>query len=228
MKNVILNPTFRQKGTPSNLSSTRPPMVAITGGIACGKSTLGRILTSMGAEVVDTDEMVHQLQRPGQPIAIAVEKAFGSECILPDGSVDRPALASLVFHDPNQLQKLNSLCHPLIRSRVADWCEEPSHAWLKACLIPLLFETGWESDWDWTLCIACSPETQFERLMGRGHSAEEARQRIAAQAPLEEKKARADIVICNDGTLDDLQHSVASLQEFLQDFISPTLHDSHR
>lgn len=214
METVIINASFRQKAPPL-LSDARPPIVAVTGGIACGKSAFGRFLASTGADLADTDEIVHQLQRPGRPLALAIGSAFGPECLLPDGGVDRPALARIVFHDPAQLERLNALSHPLVRRYVQDWCREPTSAWLKACLVPLLFETGWVSDWHWTLCIACSPETQLKRLMGRGLTAEEAQKRIATQMPPEEKAARADIVIRNDGSLDDLKASVEALRAIL-------------
>ena len=215
METVILNPSFRLKGSAFR-PGARPPLVAVTGGIACGKSAFGRMLASSGADVEDADEVVHRLQLPGQPLALAVADAFGSECLLPDGAVDRPALARIVFHDPAQLQRLNAISHPLVRQYIREWCGAPSEAWLRACLVPLLFESGWESDWDWTLCIACSPETQISRLLGRGLTAEEARRRIAAQAPQEEKAARADIVIRNDGSLDDLQAAVQTLRSLFQ------------
>ncbi len=214
METVILNPSFRLKGSAFR-PGARPPLVAVTGGIACGKSAFGRMLASEGADVEDADEVVHRLQLPGQPLALAIADAFGPGCLLPDGAVDRPALARIVFHDPVQLQRLNAISHPLVRQRLKEWCGAPSEAWLRACLIPLLFESGWESDWPWTLCIACSPETQLSRLLGRGLSAEEAQRRIAAQAPLEEKAARADIVIRNDGSLDDLRAAVGTLRQLL-------------
>jgi dephospho-CoA kinase len=220
METVIFNASFRRKGSAFS-PDARPPLVAVTGGIACGKSAFGRALAASGADVADTDEIVHRLQRPGQPLALAIGQAFGPECLRSDGSVDRPALARIVFQDPAQLKRLNALSHPLVRRVVQDWCREPSGAWLKACLIPLLFETGWESDWNWTLCVACSPETQLKRLLERGLTAEDARRRIAAQASPEEKAARADIVIRNDGSLDDLRRSVETLRRRLQESLHP-------
>lgn len=213
MKNVIFNDSFRQKGLAPSLPGSRPPIVAVTGGIACGKSTFGQALADSGAELIDTDEIVHQLQRPGQPIAIAVRDAFGPECLHPDGSVNRPALAQIVFHNPAELERLNALSHPLVKERVDAWCTAPSCAWLKAVLIPLLFESGWDFPWTWTLCIACSRETQMKRLLGRGLSKEDALRRIAAQASPEDKAARSDIILRNDGTLEDLRASVAFLKK---------------
>ena len=215
MGSVILSPAFRRKGL-ARTPDARPPLVAVTGGIACGKSALGAILQSTGAEVVDTDEIVHRLQAPGQPLSLAIGEAFGPECLLPDGSVNRPALARIVFGDPVQRERLNALSHPLVRDQVSAWRAKPSGAWLRACLVPLLFETGWESDWDWTICIVCSPETQWKRLLMRGLSEEDARRRLQSQAPPEVKAARADIVIRNDGSLDDLRSAVGELRQWVQ------------
>ena len=221
MNPVDCFPTFRPEGFATRpggpRSNARPPCLAVTGGIACGKSAFGRMLAELGAEVADADEIVHRLQLPGQPLAAAVLDAFGAECILPDGGVDRPALARRVFGDPEQLARLNRISHPLVREHLDAWRREPTDAWARVCLIPLLFETGWESDWDWTVCVTCSPETQLRRLMGRGLDADAARERIAAQMPPEEKAARADIVVRNDGSFDDLRVAALFLRDRIQE-----------
>lgn len=221
MNDVLFRPSLRlralapRSGDPR--SDAHPPCLAVTGGIACGKSAFGRMLAELGADVVDADEIVHELQLPGQPLARAIYDTFGPECIRPDGAVDRPALARLVFGHPDKLATLNRLSHPLVRERLDAWRREPTCAWARACLVPLLFETGWERDWDATLCVACSHETQLQRLLGRGLDAETARQRIAAQMPPEEKAARADIVVRNDGSLGDLRAAALLLRQRLQD-----------
>ena len=222
MNDVTFRPSFRPEGSATRSggcprSNPRPPCLAVTGGIACGKSAFGRMLAELGAEVADADEIVHQLQLPGQPLAAAIRDAFGPECILPDGGVDRPALARRVFGDPAQLEMLNRISHPLVRERLDAWRSEPTGAWARVCLIPLLFETGWESDWDGTVCVTCSPETQLRRLLDRGLDADAARKRLAAQLPPEEKAARADIVVRNDGTLDDLRAAARCLRDRIQE-----------
>ncbi len=197
------------------------PGLAVTGGIACGKSAFGRMLAELGADVEDADDVAHRLQEPGRPLAVAVRNAFGSECLRPDGGVDRPTLARIVFADPDKLATLNALSHPVIRRRLEEWRREPTDAWARFALVPLLFESGWEGDWDATICVTCSPETQLRRLLDRGLDEDGVRKRLAAQMPLSEKAARADIVVRNDGTLADLRAAALAVRNWIQEQAHP-------
>lgn len=186
--------------------------VAITGGIGCGKSALGRLLAERGADVVDADDIVHRLQQPGGALGAAVVRAFGSEFLKPDGSVDRAKLGALVFADAAQLAKLNAVSHPPVRDWLKAWRLVPTDAWAKVALIPLLFESGWEADWDLTVCVACAPDVQRARLRGRGWSDEEADRREAAQWPPHEKASHADIIVRNDAGLRELAQAADDLK----------------
>ncbi len=179
----------------------RVPYLAVTGGIACGKSLFGKLLEETGAEVADTDGMTHDLQRPGAPLAEAVRAEFGAEFLDAEGAVDRARLGALVFSDPASMARLNAAAHPLVFDALRAWLDRPTKAWAKVALIPLLFETRWRLPWDATFCVAASPAVQLQRLRGRGLSEEEARRRVASQMSLEDKIARADITVWNDGTV---------------------------
>lgn len=174
------------------------PGVAVTGGPACGKSSLGRLLAERGADVLDADTVVHRLQQPGAALHVAIRKEFGDEYLTTDGRVDRVRLGGLVFADPDARRRLEALSHPAVRAWIERWRLQPAKAWAKVALIPLLVESGWETDWDRVVCVTCSPERQFERLRERGLSAADIRRRLAAQAPMEEKVRCADWVVKND------------------------------
>jgi len=144
---------------------------------------------------------------PAQPALAEIQRAFGNEVISPDGTLRRDVLARIVFSDPVARQKLEAITHPLIREawkkRVETW--RTMNLCKAACVsIPLLFETNAESEFDATICIACSPATQRSRLAIRGWGAEQTAQRIAAQWPIEKKIAKANYVVWNEGGLDIL------------------------
>jgi len=188
------------------------PTVAITGSVGCGKSTLGRLLAASGAEVIDSDDIVHQLQKPGGTLSQAIGRTFGADCLLADGAVNRRKLASIVFADPQGLATLNEISHPLVRHQLANWRHQPATGWAKVALIPLLFEVGWEADWDYTVTVACEAQTQSARLQSRGWSNTEIERRMAAQWPTARKAALADFVINNDADLPTLERAAADLR----------------
>jgi dephospho-CoA kinase len=164
---------------------------ALTGGIACGKSLAARFLNELGVETLDADDIVHE--------------------IIPDPA-ERRRIAAEVFSDPIKRRELESRIHPLVRRRIHDWLEVPrsKEEPLRVAVIPLLYETGWETDFDFVGCIVSSRELQIARMMEyRGYSREEAVARIEAQLSTEEKAARADFVIANDSTEDNLRNQVA-------------------
>ena len=185
-------------------------VIGLTGGIACGKSEVGRILGEMGFAVCDADIVAHGLMRKGSPVFRKVVENFGDQILADDGEISRPALGKVVFENPEQLQQLNRLVHPAVRKNLAGWISEKRSRGENAVVqIPLLFESGMESlGWDAVYCVSCSEELVFRRLADRGLGRGEAERRIGSQMPLEEKERRADRVIHNLGTLEELKTAV--------------------
>jgi dephospho-CoA kinase len=191
---------------------------AITGGIACGKSTVAAWLPRWGGCVLDADAVVHALEAPGGAAVDPIRDAFGPGVVQAGGAVDRVALGRRVFRDPAALALLNSLVHPLVRPRIEAWLAEPVAPGVRfrAVVIPLLFETSWSTaGWDAVVAIVCDEAEQIRRLRGRGMSAAEARQRLAAQMSCAEKARRADYAIWNNGTVEALQEAVERLFQAL-------------
>ena len=191
---------------------------AITGGIACGKSTVAAWLPRWGGCVLDADAVVHALEAPGGAAVDPIRDAFGPGVVQAGGAVDRVALGRRVFRDPAALALLNGLVHPLVQQRIEAWLAEPVAPGVRfrAVVIPLLFETGWSTaGWDAVVAIVCDEAEQIRRLRGRGMSAAEARQRLAAQMPCAEKARRADYAIWNNGTVEALQEAVERLFQAL-------------
>jgi dephospho-CoA kinase len=177
--------------------------IALTGGIACGKSTLAEALRARGGHVIDTDEIAHRVLRPGEVTYKNVVDAFGPSVLQADLSIDRKVLGRLVFADPLQRAKLNEITHPAIRSVWQREREErarthPTH--FLAVMIPLLFECELEQMFSAVWCVGASRVTQLNRLKARGLSASEAAQRIASQLPVAEKMARSTLAFWGEGT----------------------------
>lgn len=175
---------------------------ALTGGIACGKSFFGGILSGLGVEVVDADEVVRALHAPGGKAAIAVRQAFGAGFIGPDGATDRKRLGELVFADVSARRRLEALLHPLVRQHILDWKASEPRPDFRCAQIPLLFESGWEGDWDATVTVESPLGLRLGRLAARGLSREEALRRIGSQLPSEVRRAKADFTIENDESAD--------------------------
>ena len=167
-----------------------------------GKSTAAGFFLAAGARVVDTDDLAHELVQPGQPALAEIASVFGKHLIAPDGTLRRGDLAKIVFADTAAREKLEGILHPRIQERwqaqVAGWRRE--NCAVGVVVIPLLFETQAETSFDKIICIACSPETQRERLAGRGWSPEQIRLRIASQMPVEQKMARSHYVVWTEGS----------------------------
>jgi dephospho-CoA kinase len=176
----------------------------LTGGVGMGKSTAAEFLRASGARVVDTDELARQLVQPRQPALAEIKKEFGEGIILPNGGLDRGGLAQIIFADSAARKKIEAILHPRIRERwlaqIASWRKE--NCKLAVVVIPLLFETQAESQFDRIICVACSAANQRRRLSGRGWTPKQIKQRIAAQIPVDQKIARADFVVWTDGDLD--------------------------
>jgi dephospho-CoA kinase len=176
--------------------------VALTGGIATGKSyCLGRFAT-LGAATIDADVLARDAVAPGTDGLAAVVERFGPGVLRPDGTLDRPALGRLVFEDSAARGDLEAIVHPRVYRAIRAWVANlPAATRIAMADIPLLFETGHVHDFDTVVVCACRPEEQLRRLMARdGLSDAEARARLAAQWPIEEKVRRANHVIRTDGT----------------------------
>lgn len=179
-------------------------IVGLTGGVGMGKSTADRLLRRRGVPVIDTDELARDLVQPGRSTLQEVIQTFGSHLLRSDGTLDRHALAAIVFADSGQRQKLERILHPHIRAlwrtQVEGWRKQGRG--VGVVVIPLLFETGAETELDRVICVACSRSTQAVRLAARGWTPEQIRGRIEAQLSIEEKTARSNHVIWTEGSLD--------------------------
>ncbi len=171
---------------------------ALTGGIACGKSFFGGILSGLGVRVADADDVVRSLHAPGGKAAQAVRREFGPDFIGPDGATDRVRLGKLAFADGSARRRLEALVHPLVRQHLLAWKASGPRADFLCAQIPLLFESGWEDDWDATVTVESPMPLRLERLAARGLSREDALRRIAAQLPEETRRAKADFTVEND------------------------------
>ena len=247
--------------------------IALTGGIACGKSLVAKFFNELGVRSLDADDVVHELEAPGGAAVPAIVTRFGDSVLAPDGGIDRSKLAEMVFtrgarsyataaetaaphaggsrccatmsaknaasrHDPrfgaaacSPLQALEAILHPLVRRRLLDFangesqCDirhstsddrqpfaanrQPPTTIFRLAIIPLLFESHFESDYDTILCVSSTEDRQIDRMMRtRGYTREQAEARLAAQMPVAEKAALADWTIHNDSTIEDLKAEV--------------------
>lgn len=192
-------------------------LIALTGGIASGKSTIARRLAGHGAIVVDADQIVRDVQIPGSPVLARIAEVFGADVIRPDGSLDRAALGNIVFGDGERLARLNAIVHPAVREEsarrfAAAFADDP-----KAVVVydvPLLVEARVDDPWDLIVVAHAPAEVRMTRLIElRGLSASEAAARIAAQVSDEQRLAVADVVISTAGTLVDTEGQVDRLWE---------------
>jgi dephospho-CoA kinase len=179
-------------------------LLGLTGGIGMGKSTSTKFLAERGIPFIDTDVLAHQLVEPGQPALEEIKETFGANIVAADGQLRRDELARKVFSDAAALRKLESILHPRIReiwrAESESWCKQ-QHAY-GVVIIPLLFETDAQPEFDAVICVACSSATQQQRLRERGWSDQQIQQRNAAQWSIEKKIARSDFVIWTDTTLE--------------------------
>ena len=160
---------------------------------------LSAYLKQLGVEILDADDVVHGLQASGGEAVEPIRARFGSQVIAQDGSVDRGRLGQIVFSDPKARKDLNDIMHPRVREIIQRWKQHPGGCAIRAAVIPLLFEVGWEDDWDLIICVQSDTQTQIDRLMRfRGLSAEQAHQRLDSQMPMAEKAARALLTVDNN------------------------------
>lgn len=187
-------------------------IIGLTGGIACGKSTVANILRQKGIPVIDADSVSREITKKGEPAWVEIKKEFGKEIIGPDGEILRKKLAQIVFDDPQKLAKLNQITHPRIKQRILEILEEmqlKESPEIIVIEVPLLFESGMENMVDEIWVVRTPEEVAIERLLKRDNlNKEEALKRLKAQLPLEEKTSRADQIINNSGSLEDLERQV--------------------
>ena len=202
-----------REGSARSRGKLKSSKIALTGGIACGKSLLSKFLNELGVETLDADDVVHEL--------------------LPDPE-ERRRIAAEVFSDPEKRRALEAKIHPIVKARIDEWlsrvarhasCDMPPtpnsqlltpNFQIRVAIIPLLFEAHWEKNFDIICCVVSSREKQIERMMTtRGMTLAEAEARLAAQMPVEEKARRSHYVIRNDGTADELRAEAQKLVDTL-------------
>jgi dephospho-CoA kinase len=201
-------------------TSVRTLHVGLTGGIGAGKSTVARLLTGHGALVLDADLAARDVVAEGTEGLAAVVAEFGEGVLAPDGTLDRAALAAIVFGDEARRTALNAIVHPRVRA----WMEQRAAAAPAGSVvipdIPLLVETGLAARFDFVIVVDASDETRVGRLVrDRGMDEAQARARIAAQSPRETRLAAADAVIVNDGPVEELAPQVDALWSRLRDLV---------
>jgi len=191
---------------------------ALTGGIATGKSHCLARFAALGASVLDADRLARDAVAPGTEGLARVVERFGPDFTRPDGTLDRPALGRLVFTDRTARADLEAIIHPEVYRRIGEWFANlPAGTGLAIADIPLLFETGHQHDFELVIVCACTPAEQLRRLTARDRLSEEAaRARLDAQWPINEKVARAHVVIRTDGGFVETDRVVARVYESLK------------
>jgi dephospho-CoA kinase len=194
--------------------------IGLTGGIGSGKSTVSALLAERGAVIVDADRIAREVVEPGTPGLAQVVDAFGPAVLAADGSLDRPALAAVVFSDPEARARLDGIVHPLVRARAAELIADVPEGSVVVNDVPLLVETGQAASYDLVLVVEADPAARLSRLVQRGLTAEDARARMASQASDEQRRAVADVVLDNSGTPEQLAEQV---DRFWAERVAPVL-----
>lgn len=190
--------------------------MALTGGVAAGKSAVARVLADLGAVVVDADLLAREVVAPGTDGLREVVAAFGPEVLTPAGELDRPKVAARVFADAAARLRLEGIIHPRVRARAAELEEAAPEDAVVVHDIPLLVETGQAENFDAVIVVDAPVQTQVERMVSQRRMAPaEAEARIAAQATREQRRAVATYVVENTGTLEDLRDRVTEVFEAL-------------
>ena len=193
-------------------------IIGITGGIASGKSTVTEFLRQQGYQVIDADQVVHELQEPGERLYQALLSAFSPAILQEDGRLDRPKLGAMIFGNPELLAQSSQIQNQIIREELAgrrDLLAEMEDIFFMD--LPLLFELQYEDWFDQIWLVDVTEETQLSRLMTRNSlSQEEAEKRIAAQLSLQEKRKRADVLIDNNGSLEETRQQLRDALQKLE------------
>jgi dephospho-CoA kinase len=186
----------------------RPLTIGLTGGIAAGKSEALAAFERLGAETISSDAVVHELLET-EPLLPRLRERWGPE-VAPGGEVDRNRIGSIVFADPDELKWLEGQIHPLVGERIGAWLASlPPDATVAVVEVPLLFETGMDGVFDTTVAVVASEEARRERAEARGHALVDERE--ARQLAQHEKASRAEHVIENDGSIEDLELKLSAL-----------------
>jgi dephospho-CoA kinase len=185
-------------------------LIGLTGGIGSGKSTVSALLAERGAVVIDADAITREVQQPGTPVLAAMVEQFGDGILAADGTLDRQAVADIVFPDPEALAALAKIVHPAVGAEIARRLQDEAETDHVVILdVPLLVESG-RDDMVALVVVDVDPDVALTRLVEqRGMRADDARARMAQQASREDRVAKADVVIDNSGTLADLEVAVA-------------------
>jgi dephospho-CoA kinase len=190
----------------------RPLTIGLTGGIAAGKSEALAAFARLGAETISSDAVVHELLET-EPLLPRLVERWGEE-VAPGGRVDRDRIGSIVFAAPDELKWLEGQIHPLVGERIGSWLASlPGDADVAVVEVPLLFESGMEGVFDTTVAVIASDEVRRERAAGRGHALVDERE--ARQLAQAEKASRAEHVVHNDGSVEDLERELSALVEKL-------------
>lgn len=190
--------------------------ITLTGGIACGKSTVSAMLAQLGASIIDADQISRSLTAPGGPALPAIRQAFGDGVFHADGTLNRPALSAVVFSNAQAIQQLNAITHPLVQQQMEAQLEtcRKNGAQIVILDVPLLFEANMQHMGDLVACVTAPEDIQIARMKSRnGYSREEALSRIRNQMPVGEKAARSDVVIDTNVPLEQLERNVQRLYQ---------------
>ena len=192
--------------------------VGLTGGIGSGKSTVAQMFQRLGAHLIDADQLGREAVEPGRPALAEIAETFGADVLHEDGTVNRAALAGIVFKDPEALARLNSIVHPRIweeEERLLAGYETQAPEGIVILDAAVLIEAGFADRMDFIVVVDLDETDQIHRLASKGIAAEDARSRIHSQLSREERLARADFVIDNRGTLDNTSPQVEEIWKLL-------------
>ena len=181
-------------------------LVGLTGGLAAGKSTVAQRLREHGCHVIDADRLVAELYEPGEAGAIRVGDLFGAEVLDPNGRVDRRTLAAVAFADETARRRLEAALHPLVRERFLDLAEGLEG--VVVCEAALIVEADWADSFDLVVTVEAPLERRIERAVGRGMNRSDAERRLVAQGSGAARRAVAELVLVNDGDLEELERKV--------------------